>query len=129
MSRLLLLGFVQRVHRLPVQGCISGREPILRTPSSVQRWQCTDCCGEGASDWLFRDKSVLSGDGGTTACCNARCERQLGQMPHRVGRSAVHLYEHQGRIEMQHLGLTSVVISAAVLLLSLTHQTFYLGYS
>ena len=46
------------------------------------------------------------GDGGTTACCNARFGRLLGQMPHRVGRSAVHLYEHQGRIEMQHPGIS-----------------------
>jgi hypothetical protein len=30
-----------------------------------------------------------------------RLDRQLGQVPQRLGRPAVHLYEHQGRIEMQ----------------------------
>jgi hypothetical protein len=63
------------------------------------------CCGESesASGGPFRDKPVLSGDGATTGCCDAQFDRRLGQVPQRLGRPAVHLYAHQGRIEMQHL--------------------------
>jgi hypothetical protein len=55
---------------------------------------------------FFRDKSVLSADGGTTGCCDARFDTLPGQVPQRVGGPEVHLYEHQGRIEMQHLGFS-----------------------
>jgi hypothetical protein len=46
--------------------------------------------------------------GGTTGpgCCDAQFDRRPGQVPQQVGGPAVHLYEHQGRIELQHLGFS-----------------------
>jgi hypothetical protein len=77
------------------------------------------------------NRAVLSGDEGTTGCCDARFDTLPGQVPQRVGGPAVHLYEHQARIEMQHLGFSTgalaVLISASVFPLSLAHQTFFLA--